>query len=268
MLFCGLAGGPARAESIAGVCPDGSAFIVQKKADAPCRRARFLDDPSDMPPLRPDLLPQPYTWTLDQKARDPNNPYNLVDAAEKIRAARDAQQRAEAAAAGQAGATLAAVGSAPGDRATAAPLRLDLSRDEIGDLVRLVSLRQEIAPATFQVQDLRRSEMLVIRVAWSEAFESQVLEALASDQKRVLLFSARAIQDAEFHANFFFVEGGATFRPDPQDPHEVGWLVGDSGEIESGRMVLGYVVVPARFDPGNPLEIWWNDRSLHAVLAP
>ena len=268
VLSCGLAAAPAFAESIAGVCPDGSAFIIQKKEDVPCRRAKFVDDPSDMPPLRPDLLPQPYTWTLDQKARDPNNPYNLVDAAEKMRAARDAQQRAEASAPGQAHATLPAVGTGAADRGAPAPLRLGLTQDEIGDLVRLVSLRQEIAPATFQVEDPRRNEMLVIRVAWSEAFESQVLEALGGDRKRVLLFSARAIQDAEFHSNFFFVEGGATFRPDPQDPHEVGWLVGDPGELESGRMALGYVVVPARFDPGNPLEIWWNDRSLHVVLAP
>jgi len=265
-----LAATHAGAEPIAGVCPDGSAFIVQKKADTPCKRAKFLDDPSDMPPLRPDLLPRPYTWTLDQKARDPNNPYNLVDAAEKMRAAREAQERAEASAPApvQANATLPGVGSAPADGGAAAPLRLGLTQDEIGDLVRLVALRQELAPATFHIEDRRRNEMLVVRLAWSEAFETQVLDALGTDGKRVLLFSARAIQDAEFYTNFFFVEGGATFRPDPQDPHEVGWLVGDPGEIESGRMALGYVVVPRRFDPGNPLEVWWNDRSLHVVLAP
>ena len=79
----------ANADSVAGLCPDGSAFIVRRRADAPCDRAKFVDDPSDMPPLRPELLPRPYTWQLDHQARDPNNPYNLLDQAEQVRAAQD-----------------------------------------------------------------------------------------------------------------------------------------------------------------------------------
>ncbi len=46
------------AGSVAGMCPDGSAFIVGRKADAPCVRARFVEDPSQLPPLRPELLPR------------------------------------------------------------------------------------------------------------------------------------------------------------------------------------------------------------------
>ena len=79
---------PAAADStLSGVCPDGSFFVVQSRSSVPCANPRFAD-PADMPPLRPHLLPRPYTWYVDQEARNPNNPYNLVEAADKIRAAR------------------------------------------------------------------------------------------------------------------------------------------------------------------------------------
>ncbi len=65
-----LGGGMAHASGIAGVCPDGSAFIVQSRKDVPCRRAKLVP-PDELPPLRPELLPHPYTWHVDQEARDP-----------------------------------------------------------------------------------------------------------------------------------------------------------------------------------------------------
>ncbi len=90
-------GSGAAAEGLTGVCPDGSMFIVQQRASVPCKNARFVDDPSKTPPIRPELLPHPYTWQVDQEARNPNNPYQLLEAAEKIRAARRGQVEAEAA---------------------------------------------------------------------------------------------------------------------------------------------------------------------------
>ena len=59
-----------------------------------------------------------------------------------------------------------------------------------------------------------------------------------------------------------------TYRPDPESPQEIGFIVGDPGELEAGYLTLGYMVLPARFDPSGALEIWWNDRSVVAVLQP
>ena len=38
-----------------------------------------------MPPIRPRYLPTPYTWKVYNEAQDPNNPYNLIDAAREVR---------------------------------------------------------------------------------------------------------------------------------------------------------------------------------------
>ncbi len=255
------------AGSVAGICPDGSAFIVGRKADAPCVRARFVEDPSQLPPLRPELLPRPYTWTLDQRARDPNNPYNLLEAVEKMNKRHAAEPAAELREPRRA--PIAASGLAPAPPVEATPpIGLALDENEIRDLVRLVALRQELAPATYTVEDIEHHEQLLVRVAHSAAFEERVLGALGEVDKHVLLFSARSVQHSEFHPNFFLVRDGMTFRPDPQNSREVGFIVGDPGELEQGYLVLGYLVIPGRFDPRESLEIWWNDRSVVTTLQP
>src|SRR5688572_2916907 len=88
-LLLTLSSAPARAESIAGLCPDGSAFVVARREDAPCRDPKFIDA-SDMPPLRPQYIPRERAWQLNRQARDENNPYNLVDRREGV-----VQNRAE-----------------------------------------------------------------------------------------------------------------------------------------------------------------------------
>ena len=74
----------AKAESITGVCPDGSIFIVQHESQIPCRAAKEVD-PLEVPPIRPHYLPNPYTWQVYNQLTDPNNPYNLIDSARQIR---------------------------------------------------------------------------------------------------------------------------------------------------------------------------------------
>ena len=96
----------------------------------------------------------------------------------------------------------------------------------------------------------------------------RVLDALGRADRHVVIFLARMEQDASFHPNFFFVHEGATYRPDPDHPHEVGWILGDVGPQTAGTLVMGYLVLPTRFDPQAMLEIWWNDRSVETVLAP
>ena len=44
---------------------------------------------SSRPPLKPEFLPRPYGWEVFNRESDPNNPYNLIDAAPLPRAEGD-----------------------------------------------------------------------------------------------------------------------------------------------------------------------------------
>ncbi len=264
LVLGGVCGGVARAESLSGVCPDGSMFIVQSRDAVPCAHARIVDA-NDLPPIRPQLLPRPYTWYVDQAARDPNNPYNLVEAAEKIREARAARP------APKPGLATRPAQSPEPSLPEAVPVTLPrFEENELRDLVRLVELRQQVVSAELTLEDLRGGERLRILMAHSRAFESILLESLGVDprERRVIAFVVSAPERTEFHPNFFVVQGSRTFRPDPGDPRELGLLVGSPGTIPARGLALGYMVVPAAFDPAEPMELWWNDRSVAATLAP
>jgi hypothetical protein len=274
LLVCALAE-VAAGQSLTGICPDGSIFIVQSEAQIPCARARRVDA-SELPPIRPEYLPRPYGWIVDQEARDPNNPYNMVEAAEKIRAlhaAGAARPPAPATpvppAVGAPPPTAAPSGAAPPPlvESAGAP-RVSLAEEDVADLARLVVLRQQVAPAELRVDDISGREELRIQLAYSESFEALVLESLghAPGDGVVLAFLARLGAALEFHPNFFVVQGPLTFRPDPERSAEVGFVLGDAGPQPAGAVLLGYVVVPPRFDPAQPLDLWWNDRSVEARL--
>src|SRR5262245_9445090 len=272
--LCALLAQPASADStLSGVCPDGSFFVVQSREAVPCADPHFAE-PDQLPPVRPYLLPRPYTWYVDQEARNPNNPYNLVESAKQIRDARKGvapAQPATATAAGQPGAAAArgpAVAPAPTRAPSAAPL-VALGDDELRDLVRLIALRQQDSPAQIEIK-AQGGTQLRIALAYSASFESYALPVLGRDAKtsRVLVWSAQAVRAAAFKPNFLVVQTGRTFRPDPQNPAEVAYLLGSPGQIPAGEMAVGYLVVPASFDPAQKLEIFWNDRSVASVLAP
>ena len=137
-------------------------------------------------------------------------------------------------------------------------------------MVKLIALRQSLAPATLEVKDARGNDHLHIRFAHADSFEAHVLESLGSDpsEHRVLAFYARATSEADFQPNFLVVQDGRTFRPDKRDSSEVALLVGEAGTIEAGLLVMGYIVIPAQFNPARPIEIYWNDRSLVTTLRP
>ena len=264
----------ARADtSLSGVCPDGSFFVVQSRESVPCANPHFAD-PSELPPVRPYLLPRPYTWYVDQEARNPNNPYNLVESAKQIRDARKgvpaqpatAGAPAQPAPTGSRGALAPA--PAPTSAPTAAPL-VSLGDDELRDLVRLIALRQQDSPAQIEIKAQGQTQ-LRIAFAYSASFESYALPVLGRDAKtsRVLVWSAQAVRAAAFKPNFLVVQTGRTFRPDPQNPAEIAYLLGGPGQIPAGEMAVGYLVVPASFDPAQKLEVFWNDRSVASVLAP
>jgi hypothetical protein len=246
------------------VCPDGSFFVVAHMDDVPCARAKLVD-PADLPPIRPQLLPRPYTWYVDQQTRDPNNPYNLLEAAEKIREARDPQGFSSQPP------TLQPPIPAPVEPGRADVAVPQFSEAELRDLVRLIEMRQRIARAELLVEDLRGGHRLRILLAHSGAFEAGVLDWAGLDPKvqRVIAFAVVAPgQETEFQPNFFVVQGSRTFRPNPRDARELGLLVGAPGTMPGGSVALGYLVVPATFDPTESMELWWNDRSVASVLNP
>ena len=261
--------------TLSGVCPDGSFFVVQSRSSVPCQNPHFVDA-ADLPPLRPHLLPRPYTWYVDQEARNPNNPYNLVDAAEKIRAARlgtksagEAERAAQAQPA-QAPAQTAAVRPSLVPPAPPSPALLALADDELRDLVRLIGLRQADSPAQLEVSDARGDARMRIQLAWSAAFEGYALATLGRDpaSSHVIVFASLAESDTDFQPNFFVVQNGRTFRPDPTSPSELGFLLGTAGKLAAGEVAVGYLIVPSSFDPQAPIELFWNDRSVETVLAP
>jgi hypothetical protein len=271
-----LAPAAVRADTtLSGVCPDGSFFIVQSRSAIPCAHPH-LADPSDLPPVRPYLLPKPYSWYVDQEARNPNNPYNVLENAQRIRDARagiPAQGPAQAPPpAPQATRSPPPPQGAAGVKPEPAPPSspVALADGDLRDLVRLVALRQQQAPAALEIANVHGQKSLRIEVAYSSSFESFALQSLARrpGDGHVLVWTAQAERDADFQPNFFVVQHGRTFRPDPEKPLEVGFLLGAPGNLPSGEMAVGYLVMPQSFDPAAPLEVYWNDRSVTAVLAP
>ncbi len=266
-------------ETITGVCPDGSIFIVKRSADVPCRDARIVQ-PEDVPPIKPEFLPRPYAWQLFQQQQDPNNPYNLVEAARRVREA------------GAAGAEPPEVGAAPSgtppesavppeapDPPQTAMVRVspeprpaqgfDFSEREIRDLFLIVELAQGRSPATFTPEEGRA---VLVRVAESNAFGTRFRELRAQQGRPptgpVLLFSAVAEEETAFYANLTFVQGHVAYQPDAGDPDQFGLIHGRLGDLQAQEAVLGYVVLPADLDPGLPMDIYWNDRRLTATLRP
>lgn len=274
-----LFAGPTLAESISGVCPDGSIFIVRSAAAIPCSDARQVE-PEHMPPIKPQYLPRPYAWQLFQTRQDPNNPYNLVaagrEAGERASAGQPPSGVApppQAVAPTEVAAAVAPTPAAPPElrRPTAVSAELALSNDEIRALVSIVELSQDRAPATLSEPETADPEMLV-RLARSAAFEARLHDAWAAAGQpidgKVVVFAAEARAAYAFHANLTFAQGHIAYHPDPTDRRQFGLLRGRQGDLAAGEITLGYVVLPAQTDLSAPMDIYWNDRRITAVLAP
>lgn len=280
-LLAGVALGPepAGAEAITGVCPDGSIYIVQNEAQVPCSRSKRIE-PHEVPPLRPEYLPSPYTWHVWQQQQNPNNPYNLIDAARRTRglaAPPPAPGGPGASGAGgwSQGAPPPAVSSPPPGMAAAppqpaGPLDLGLGDEELRDLFLIVELSQERVPARFRRETADGREVFEVALAHSAAFEARLREAWASRgglPGRVLVFTALSKQPEAFHANFSFVQGHLTYQPEEHDPRQLGILQGRLGELEASEAVLGYVVLPETMSLDESLDVYWNDRRTTVRFA-
>ncbi len=267
-----------RAESVSGVCPDGSIYIVQHERQIPCKRSKQVE-PGEMPPVRPDYLPKPHTWEVWAEQHDPNNPYNLVDQARQVRAlsasgAVDALDAAPGAAAGaSSGATAERASLAPRTGAPNArdvgPLDLGLSEQDLADLFAIVELSQQRVPARFERETAAGDGVSRVAFARSRAFEERLLDAQAArggaTGDQVLLFSARSNRPQEFWPNFTFVLESLTFQPDAANDRQLGVLQGHLGQLNEGEVVLGYIVLPTTMQlDGRDLQIYWDDRHTTA----
>ncbi|HKJ23629.1 MAG TPA: hypothetical protein VKB65_02325 [Myxococcota bacterium] len=282
--FLLLAAAPAGAASITGVCPDGSIFIVQDRSRIPCTAAKEVD-PNDVPPVRPQYLPRPYAWQVYREGANPNNPYNLIDAARRVREMRLGMTGAGNApgvpttevtprgafGAGTAQPAMPGVGTPPPAWAARPPPSvpdLALSEDDVRDLFLIVELSQQAAPGRFVKEDVQGEPSLEVSFAWSGAFETRYRETVPQGGGAVLLFTVLAHQPDAFHPNFTFVQGHETFSPRADDPSQLGFLEGGPGELPAEGVALGYVVLPGRMDPDESFDLYWNDRRIETLLRP
>ncbi|UCE85399.1 MAG: hypothetical protein JSU66_13805 [Deltaproteobacteria bacterium] len=253
------------------MCPDGSVFIVQSEASIPCERAKRVE-PHEVPPLRPDYLPKPYTWQVYGESVDPNNPYNMIDSARKVRALQQGGGPPPEAALPQVGAPPPPVTRAQRAPRSLEPETLGLSDGELRDLFLIVELSQERAPANFVKETADGLERMRVSLAHSQSFEDRVAASwgagAGSMQGRVLLFTVVAQAQESFFGNFTFTQGHFAFQPDREDPRQMGVLHGRFGPLSHGETLLGYVVVPRDVDFAAPADVYWNDRRTTATFSP
>lgn len=257
----------AQAGSITGVCPDGSMYVVRHESQIPCPDSKRVQ-PGELPPIRPENLPRPYTWQVYNEGNNPNNAYNLVDQARQVRALRD----------GKSAPAPPAVSSGPPSRHPsrstheAGPVDLGLTDGEMHDLFLLVELSQDAAPVEFTKQTADGRELLRVALAHSEAFEGRFREAWRGrgtlGSSRVLLFTAVARQADAFYGNFTLTQGHLAFQPSTDDASQFGILQGRLGELEEDEVVLGYLVLPDTMNLQAPVDVYWNDRHTSVTFQP
>jgi len=251
--------------------------VVSDAAQVPCRGARLIE-PDETPPLRPEYLPRPYTWEIYHEKQNPNNAYNLLEEADRVRALRDgrtppSRRPGAAGATGGSGTGTPAV-SAPPRRASrerrAGPVDLGLTSGELRDLFLIVELSQDDAPARFLRQTAAGAEELAVQLAHSEAFQGRFADAWRGHgpDGKVVLFSAVARRAGPFYANFTFVQEHLAFQPRVDDPEQFGLLQGRLGPLDGEEAALGYVVLPPRMDLSEPMDVYWDDRRIEALFRP
>jgi hypothetical protein len=256
------------AASYTGVCPDGSIYVVQEVRQIPCRDAKAVD-PHEVPPIRPEYLPTPYTWKVWNERHSANNPYNVIDAARQVRDLESAPPvEGGTPAPGSGGASTLPPAQS---NATRGPVPLGLADEELRDLFQIVELSQERTPARLARETAGGQGVFEVAFARSTAFEELLREAWAGrgglPTGGVLLFTARSVQAEEFYASFTFLQEHLSYQPDATDARQLGLLQGRLGPLAAGEVVLGYVSLPPNFDVGRELDLYWDDRHVAVVFG-
>jgi len=144
--------------------------------------------------------------------------------------------------------------------------RVAVSAREYRDLARLVAHSQERAAVAIE----RGAPPVQIRLAHSRAFEERLRAYLGAHGSSVpgpiLLFSVEPMAVDLAAMPPAFAQRGVTFRPQPMDRSQLGWIAG--GYTAPGRAAprLGYVALPAGFDLARPLVVFWGDAVAAAWL--
>jgi hypothetical protein len=281
-LLTAWAPGLAYAGSISGVCPDGSMFIVQERSAIPCKLAKEVD-PGDIPPMKPQFLPRPYGWEQFNRETDPNNPYNVIEGkvpqsapARGPRGERPTLRGAAPPAPPSTGPSIRRppMGVPPAPRVASAPPplpALTFSPGDLQDLAAIVEAKQRDVPATLVRPGDTQDRGLELRLAHSQALEARIHASLggaADAHGPVVAFHVLASDAGAFWGNLTFVQGHVAHHPDPQDPSAFRVLDGVLGALSPGETVLGYAVLPPHLDPAQPIDVYWDDRRITAILAP
>jgi hypothetical protein len=146
--------------------------------------------------------------------------------------------------------------------------RFELSKPEYDALSRFIELRQE-----FAVADIARGAAgpARMRLAHSQAFEAKLrvrLVAAGRDGAGIVLVFSLAPQGAQLGDPPHFAQRGSTFRPQSPDPAQLGRIIRKGAPEDEAGARLGYVVLPAGFELGRPLVLFWGDAIAVAQLLP
>lgn len=235
---------PTPARALVAACGDGSVVFAKRWEDVHCSRAEMVT-PRDVPQL--GYVPR----DASKERRELRS---------ELEAMRERDLEAQLAAF-----SAPAVGARSGVPALPP---VSLGGAENRDLARLVALAHERSAAAIE----RGTPPLLMRLAHSRAVEERLRTRLAARGTPapgpILLFwleppvaGLRATLPA-------FAQRGVTFRPQPTDPGQLGWIPGSDDPPGRGEPRPGYVVLPAGFDPARPLVVFWGDAVAAARLGP
>jgi hypothetical protein len=242
-----LAVGIAAADSSAAIvasCADGSVVIAKKWKDVHCMGALVVA-PGNVPPLgtRPGH-PSP----ASQASRSQQEAARERDLEAQITSALAAR--------------IPSIASVREGSTLTEPQRRRLAR--------LIEDTQKVAAAAVE-RAVPGLPPLRMRLAHLPSFEERLRPSSSASASNVsgpiLVFSldptARGLEGPPPS----FAQGGITFRPDVNNLRELGWI-GDGGAVDPTATRLGYVGLPAGFDPSRPLVLLWGDAVSAAWLAP
>ena len=220
----------AGARSLLATCADGSVVVARQWKDVRCEGAM---------PVEPDALALGvhHSRQPDQRA--------LRRAHEAVRE-RDLDEQ------------LAAVVR---ERRASAVLRL--APAERWRLARRIAAGEGVFTLAREIEGAGRVHA---RVVYSPEIEARVREQAARPPAGpIVVFSlepAAALPRAGLPA---FAQGGVTVRPRLADPGRMGWLSTAVGDPRAP--LLGWVALPAGFDPARPMALFWGDAVSAARLA-